>query len=42
MAEHLTKNDFKKCCVSNEMGGTDEMLQNGSDKDRNVSECEEY
>ena len=33
---------FNKCCVSNEMDGTDDMLWNGSEEDGNVrSVCEE-
>jgi hypothetical protein len=45
MASHLTIFDcegFKKCCISNAMGGTEDMLWNGSEGDGNVrSECEE-
>ena len=34
---------FKKCCISNAVDGTDDMLWNGSEEDGNVrSECEEY
>jgi hypothetical protein len=33
---------FKKCCVSNAVDETDDMLWNGSEEDGNVrSECEE-
>ena len=32
---------FKKCCISNAMDGTDDMLLNDSEEDQNVrSECE--
>jgi len=46
MAWHLTrsvwKEFFKKCCTSNPIDGTDNMLWNGSDKNVHVrSECEE-
>jgi hypothetical protein len=45
MAMHLTICDcegFKKCCISNAMDGTDDMLWNGSKDDVNVrSECKE-
>jgi len=35
--------DFKKCCISNAVDGTDvDTLYNGSEEDGNVrSECEE-
>jgi hypothetical protein len=48
MAVHLTTSDcegfFKKCCISNAMGGTDDddTLWDGCEEDGNVrSECEE-
>jgi hypothetical protein len=46
MAVHLTRSvvkGFKKCCISNEVDGTDDdMLWNGSEEPENVrSVCEE-
>jgi hypothetical protein len=45
MAVLFTRNvvkGFKKCCLSNAVDGTDDMLWNGSEEDENVrSECEE-
>jgi hypothetical protein len=45
MAVYLTRSDregFKKCCISNAVDGTDDMLWNGSEEDGNVrSECKE-
>jgi hypothetical protein len=39
----VTVKGFKKCCISIALDGTDDMLWNGSEEDRNVrSECEEY
>jgi len=33
---------FKKCCISNAVDGTDDILWNGSEEDGDVrSECEE-
>ena len=42
ISPELTVKGFKKCCVSNAMGGTDNnMFWNGSKEDGNVrSECE--
>ena len=39
----VTVKDFKKCCISNAVGGTDDdMLWDDSEKDENVrSGCEE-
>jgi hypothetical protein len=35
-------NGFKKCCIFNELDGTDDILQNGCEDDGNVrNECEE-
>jgi hypothetical protein len=34
---------FKKCCISQAVGETDDMLWDGSEEDGNIrSECEEY
>jgi len=43
ISPEVTVKGFKKCCVSNAVGGTDNnMLWNGSKEDGNVrSECEE-
>jgi hypothetical protein len=43
ISPEVTVKGFEKCCVSNEMNGTDDdMLWNGSEDDGNVrSECEE-
>jgi len=43
VSPEVTVKGFKKCCVSNEMDGTDDdMLWNGSEEDGNVrSEYEE-
>ena len=43
ISPEVTVKGFKKCCVSNEMDGTDsDMLWNGSEEDGNVrSEREE-
>jgi len=43
ISPEVTVKGFKKCCVSNEMEGTnDDMSWNGSEEDGNVrSECEE-
>jgi hypothetical protein len=43
ISTEVTVNDFKKCFISNITNWTDDnMLQNGSEEDRNVSsECEE-
>jgi hypothetical protein len=39
---NVTVKAFKKCCISNGMDGTDDMLRNGSEDTGNVgSECEE-
>jgi hypothetical protein len=39
----VTVKGFEKCCTSNAMDGTDDMLWNGSEKDGFVrSECEEH
>jgi hypothetical protein len=32
----VTVKGFKKCCISNAMDGTDDMLWNDSKEDRNV------
>jgi len=32
----VTGKGFKKCCISNPMDGTDDMLWNGSEEDGNV------
>jgi hypothetical protein len=43
ISPEVTVRGFKKCCVSNEMDGTDDdTLCNGSEEEANVrSECEE-
>ena len=38
----VTVKDFEKCCISNAVDGTDDMLWNDSEEDGNFrSECEE-
>ena len=40
--QKLTVKCFKKCCLFNAVGGTEDMLQNGSEEDGDVrSKCEE-
>jgi len=43
ISPEVTVKDFKKCCISNAVDGTDDdMLCNGSEEDGNVrSECGE-
>jgi hypothetical protein len=43
ISPEVTVKDFKKCCISNAMDGTeDDMLWNDSEENGNVrSECEE-
>jgi hypothetical protein len=41
ISPELTVKGFKKCCISNAMDGTDDLLLNDSEEDQNVrSECE--
>jgi hypothetical protein len=36
----VTVKGFKKCCMSNAMDGTDDMMWNGSEEDGDIgSEC---
>ena len=42
ISPEVTVKGFKKCCISNAMDETDDMLWNGSEYDGKVrSECEE-
>jgi hypothetical protein len=42
ISPEVTVKGLKKCCISNGMAGTDDMLCNGSEEDGNVrSDCEE-
>ena len=42
ISPELTMKGFRKCCISNAVDGTDDMVWNGSEEDGNVrSECEE-
>jgi hypothetical protein len=42
ISPEVTVQGFKKCCISNAMDETDDMLWNGSAEDRHVrGECQE-
>jgi hypothetical protein len=38
----VTVKGFKKCCISNAVDGTDDMLWNGSEEDGNVRTVSNY
>ena len=42
VSPEVTVKGFKKCCISNAVDGTDDMLWNGCEENRNISsECKE-